>query len=92
MSQGEQWKLVIAASAERGLSRLPEKVASAVVEFMTTTLINSPKVVGHPLQRELAGLWSSRRGAYRIIYKLDLPKHAVEVVRVEHRADAYRPR
>lgn len=92
MSGSTEWKLVIAASAERGLSRLPQKIASAVVEFMITTLINSPKVVGHPLQRELADLWAARRGAYRIIYKVDESKHMVEVVRVEHRADAYRPR
>ena len=86
------WSLELAASGERTLDRLPPKVAAAAVEFMLGPLCEAPRSVGHPLRRELAGLWSARRGAYRIIYALDDARRVVEVVRVEHRADVYRPR
>ena len=86
------WKLALAASAERSPNRLPPKVAAATVEFMLGPLIEEPRRVGHPLQRELIGLWSARRGAYRILYELNEREHVVDVVRIDHRSDVYRPR
>jgi mRNA interferase RelE/StbE len=87
-----EWQLSVAASAERQLERLPEKVAVAVVEFMLGPLCENPYRVGHPLQRELAGLWSARRGAYRLIYEINEATTTVVVLRVDHRSDVYRPR
>jgi mRNA interferase RelE/StbE len=87
-----KWELVVAPSADRTLARLPEKAATAVVEFLVGPLIEAPKRMGHPLQRELAGLSSARRGPYRIVYELDEEKRQVQVLRIEHRADVYRPR
>ena len=84
--------LVVAASAERSLARLPDGVAAAVVEFMVGPLVESPQRVGHPLVRELAGLWSARRGPYGIVYQIDDERHEVTVLRIDHRADIYRPR
>lgn len=84
------WSLAVAAPAERSLARLPEGVAAAVVEFMVGPLVQAPTVVGKALQRELAGYWSARRGAYRIVYRLVTEAHLVIVVRIEHRADVYR--
>jgi mRNA interferase RelE/StbE len=86
------YELVVAASAERALCRLPEAVAAAVVEFMVGSLVEEPRRVGHPLERELAGLWSARRGAYRIVYEIDDSPAQVRVLRIDHRADIYRPR
>ena len=86
------WALVVAASEERQLGRLPAKVAPAVVEFMLRPLCENPHQLGHPLQRELAGLWSARRGAYRIVYEIDEEASEVIVLRVDHRADVYRRR
>ena len=83
---------MLAATAERSLERLPPKIAVATVEFMLGPLIEAPRQVGHPLRRELAGLWSARRGAYRIVYELDEVERVVEVVRIDHRADVYRTR
>jgi mRNA interferase RelE/StbE len=85
-----EWQLRVAASAERLLSRLPEKVAAAIVEFMLGPLLSDPHRVGKPLQRELAGYWSARRGAYRIVYSIDDDERVVRVVRIDHRADVYR--
>jgi mRNA-degrading endonuclease RelE of RelBE toxin-antitoxin system len=86
------WELSVAASADRQLGRLPEKVAAAIVEFILGPLRQNPRRVGHPLQRQLAGLWSARRGAYRIIYELDDEQRHVTVLRIDHRADVYRSR
>jgi mRNA interferase RelE/StbE len=86
------WALRVAASAERQLARLPERVAAAVVEFMVGPLSENPRRVGHPLQRELAGLWSARRGAYRVVYEIDDQATTVTILRIEHRSDVYRPR
>lgn len=86
------WALRVAASAERHLARLPERVAAAVVEFLIGPLCENPERVGRPLRRELAGLWSARRGAYRVVYEFDTESMTVTVLRIDHRADVYRPR
>jgi mRNA-degrading endonuclease RelE of RelBE toxin-antitoxin system len=86
------WTLRVAASAERQLARLPERIAAAVVEFLLGPLVENSRRVGHPLQRELAGLWSARRGAYRVVYEIDDEDRIIDVLRIEHRSDVYRPR
>jgi mRNA-degrading endonuclease RelE of RelBE toxin-antitoxin system len=86
-----RWELVVAPSAERTLARLPEKAAAAVVEFMLGPLVDAPKRVGHPLRGELKGLCAARRGPYRIVYELDGATREIRVLRIDHRADVYRP-
>ena len=87
------YDLQVAAGAARVIQqKLPEGVAAAVIEFITGSLIAAPRRVGKPLRRELAGLYSSRRGTFRVLYRIDDAEHLVTVVRVEHRGDAYRRR
>ena len=89
----EPYDLQVAAGAARMIQEgLPEGVATAVVEFLTGSLITGPRRVGKPLRRELAGLYSARRGTFRVLYRIDDVEHLVTVVRVDHRADAYRRR
>jgi len=71
---------------------LPEKAASAIVEFLLGPLTDDPVRVGHPLRRELEGLWAARRGPYRVVYEVDEDTRQIRVLRVDHRADVYRPR
>jgi mRNA-degrading endonuclease RelE of RelBE toxin-antitoxin system len=80
------------AASRRALTRLPEKAATAVVEFLYGSLAASPYRVGKPLKLGLEGLHSARRGDYRVIYRIDDQQHQVTVVAIEHRSDAYRPR
>ena len=80
------------APARRALARLPEKVATAVVEFLYGSLAASPHRAGKPLKLGLAGLHNARRGDYRVIYRIDDHHHRIDVVAIEHRSDAYRPR
>lgn len=86
------WSLQIAPSAARTLDRLPERVAGAVVEFLVGPLLESPEHVGKPMQRELTGYRSARRGAYRVVYRMIERERVVRVVRIEHRSDVYRSR
>jgi mRNA interferase RelE/StbE len=80
------------AAFRRALTRLPEKAATAVVEFLYGSLASSPYRVGKPLKLGLEGLHSARRGDYRVIYRIDDHLHWVTVVAIEHRSDVYRPR
>jgi mRNA interferase RelE/StbE len=88
----EAFAVAWTAPARRALSRMPEKAATAAVEFLYGSLSANPHRVGKPLKLALAGLHSARRGDYRIIYRIDEQKRQVEVIAIEHRSDAYRPR
>jgi mRNA interferase RelE/StbE len=80
------------AASRRALTRLPEKVATAVVEFLYGSLTSNPYRAGKPLKLGLEGLHSARRGDYRVIYRIDSHQRRVTVIAIEHRSDAYRPR
>ena len=45
---------------------------------------------GKPLQRELAGRWTARRGGYRVLYAIDEEARRVTVLAADHRRDVYR--
>jgi len=87
----ERYELVVTPPAQRALAtRLPEPVAVAVIEFLTTVLVENPQRVGKQLRNDLTGIWSARRGTYRVLYRINDDAHEVIVLRVEHRRDAYR--
>jgi len=91
----DAYALSLAPSAHRILAQgpprgLPVAVAAAVTEFLTGALLDNPHRVGKPLARELSGYHSARRGAYRVIYRIDDAERVVHVVRIDHRADVYR--
>lgn len=93
----EAYALSLASSARRVLvagppGGQPLAVAAAVTEFLTGPLLDNPQRVGKPLTRELGGYHAARRGAYRVIYRIDETKRTVHVVRIDHRADVYRVR
>lgn len=88
------YRLRVTRPAARTLAgRLPEKVAAAVHEFLTTTLLSDPHRLGKRLLLPpYEGTWSARRGAYRVLYQIDDERRVVTVTAVEHRSDAYRSR
>ena len=88
----EPYELRVTGPAQRHLGRLTEGTAAAIVEFMLGALVDNPHHVGGRLQRELAGLHSARRGAYRVIYEIDEDQHTVIVLRIDHRSRVYRSR
>ena len=93
MSGAEEYELIVTPPAARALAEgLSEAVATAVIEFLTTALVREPRRVGKALQRELSGIYSARRGTYRVLYRVNEQRREVIVLRVEHRRDVYRSR
>ena len=89
----DPYRVRITKGAARQLShRLPEAVATAVLNFITGDLLVASAGVGKPLQRELAGMHVARRGDSRVIYRSDDRERTVTVADIEHRRDIYRPR
>ena len=92
-AEKESFEPVVAGPAARIIANeLPENVAVAVIELLTGALIENPRRVGKPLRRELDGIWSARRGTFRVLYRINDTDHEVVVLRVEHRSAAYRRR
>ena len=91
MSRGANYELVLTPPAIRAIqSELPEAVAAAVIEFMTGPLVENPRRVGKMLRRELEGIWSARRGTYRVLNRINDHVNEVVVLRIDHRRDVYR--
>jgi len=89
-----RYRLQISGPAARALAgHMPEKIAAAVYEFITTTLLENPRRVGKRLiLPPFEGTWSARRGTYRVLHEIDEDHLVVTVTAIDHRADAYRSR
>lgn len=88
----EPYELVVTGPAGRAIAEtLPEAVAWAVIDLITGPLLEEPRRVGKPLRGDLEGIWSARRGTYRVLSRILEETREVVVLRVEHRSDAYRP-
>jgi mRNA-degrading endonuclease RelE of RelBE toxin-antitoxin system len=86
------FEIVLTPPARRAIAEeLPESVAAAAIDFITTVLLENPHRVGKPLRNDLAGVWSVRRGTYRVLYRIQENRREVVVLRIDHRRDAYRP-
>lgn len=88
----EPFAISWSASAQRDLTKLPEKVATAVVEFIYGGLADNPNRVGHELALELAGVHSARRGDFRVLYRIAEDQKVATIINIDHRADVYRRR
>ncbi len=79
-----------AGPAKRAVARVPEKAATAAIEFIYSALARNPYRVGRPLRLELEGLHSAHRGDFRVVYRIDESTRTVHIQAIAHRADAYR--
>lgn len=86
------YRVVLSAAAVRSLRAIPLRYAEPLVTFAFIALAENPRRRGKPLGAEFAGLWSARRGDYRVLYEVLEEVRVVDVVRISHRSDAYRPR
>jgi mRNA interferase RelE/StbE len=88
------YELVWSRTARKAIGeRLPERVAIAAVEFITTQLAGNPQRLGKPLGAELVGIHSARVARqWRVLYEIDEGRHVVIVLDIRHRAAAYRQR
>jgi mRNA interferase RelE/StbE len=86
------YEVEITPEGLRHLKHLPGKVRAAALESILGPIATNPPRLGEPLLGELEGLWSARRGDYRIIYETAEGDRVVIVHRGQHRRDAYRSR
>ncbi|HEY7051655.1 MAG TPA: type II toxin-antitoxin system RelE/ParE family toxin [Mycobacterium sp.] len=86
----EPYDCTFAPHAIRDLEKLPEVVAAACVEFIAGALRENPRRQGKPLRGQWVGLWSARRGTYRVIYRVDETRHRIQIVHIDHRTRVYR--
>jgi mRNA interferase RelE/StbE len=84
-------EVVFTATARRDLQRIPPRIVPAIIEFAFGDLAASPLRVGKPLARDLGGYYGARRGPYRLIYEVDEENLRVNILRVAHRGEVYRP-
>ena len=67
MTELGQYHLELAGEARRDLHRLPGRVATAIIEFITGALAGNPALLNKPLTNELAAHRSARpRRLYRV--------------------------
>ena len=86
------YEVEITPEGLRHLDQLPGKVRAAVIEAILGSIAENPHRAGKPLRGELEGLYSARRGEFRVIYEIDEAEKVVLVHRAQHRSRAYRTR
>ncbi len=82
------YRVVLTASAERELKKLPADVVARIVPHLES-LTSNPRPAGC---RKLQGgdrEWRVRVGDYRVVCTIDDRKSLVEVVRIRHRREVY---
>ena len=86
------FEVTFSPTTRRDMQNIPPRIVSAIVAFVYGDLAEAPRRVGKPLERELAGSFSARRGPYRLLYDILDEQARVIILRVDHRADVYRMR
>ena len=84
------WEVAFSPGVDRALQRLPHKVATAVAEFVLTTLPSAPHRLSKPLRYEFESWRVARRGDYRVTFRIDDDARVLNIGRIEHRAHVYR--
>jgi mRNA interferase RelE/StbE len=85
------YEVEITPEGLRHLDRLPPTVRAAVIETILGSIAEHPRRAGKPLRGELEGLYSARRGEFRVVYAIDEGSHVVLVHRAQHRRRATDP-
>jgi mRNA-degrading endonuclease RelE of RelBE toxin-antitoxin system len=86
------YRVEITPEGLRHLNRLPTKVRAAVLEAVFGTIAENPQRAGKALRGELEGLYSARRGDFRIVYEIDARARVVLIHRAQLRRTIYHPR
>jgi len=84
--------VTLSSAAVRSLQAVPARYAEPLVTFAFVALAQDPRRRGKPLKADFTGLWSARRGDYRVIYAIADEVRVVNVVRFAHRSQYCRSR
>ncbi len=82
------YHVVLTASAERELKRLPSQVIARIVSRLEN-LTSNPRPPGCKKLRGGDREWRIRVGDYRAVYTIEDAKSLVEVTRIRHRSEVY---
>ena len=91
LSKVTRWSVEYSSRAEKFL----EKLDSSSEQRIATTLNiiaerGFPRSYGKPLRGELAGLWSYRVRAYRVLVDIQDRRLVILAVKIAHRKEVYR--
>ena len=86
------YAVVWSSPARRSIGTLPEKTATAIIEYVYAVVAEDPHRAGHALHFELVGIRSARRGDFRVVYEIDDVTSSITIAAIGHRSDIYRPR
>jgi mRNA interferase RelE/StbE len=82
------YRVALAASAEKELHGLPNKVIARIVSRLEH-LVSAPRPPGCKKLKGGDNEWRIRVGDYRIVYAIDDTARTVDVTRIAHRRDVY---
>ena len=85
------WHVDLAPSAQRDLNQVSARVGPSLLEFIFSGIAENPQRRGKALRGEMDGVWSARRGDYRVLYRIAEASRTVQILRVAGRGVAYRP-
>jgi len=85
------WHVDLAPSAQRDLNQVSARVGPSLLEFIFSGIAENPQRRGKALRGEMDGVWSARRGDYRVLYRIDEASRTAQILRVAGRGVAYRP-
>jgi mRNA-degrading endonuclease RelE of RelBE toxin-antitoxin system len=86
------YRVEVSRPATRALGRLTPKLVDAVLRFLDGPLSENPQRSTKALGAELEGLRAGYVGiSYRVLVRIDEDARLVQVMRIAHRADVYRP-
>lgn len=88
----DRYVVSLSSAAVRSLRAMPPRMAEPLVRFTFEGLAENPRRRGKPLVGDFTGLWSARRGDYRVLYDVDDEARVAAVIRIAHRSEATRPR
>jgi mRNA interferase RelE/StbE len=91
MATAQQWRVEFGSDAARELRKLGHDAQQLVLRYLRQRIATAddPRRFGHPLTRDLKGLWRYRVGDYRIVAKIEDSRFIVLVLTVGHRREVY---
>ena len=81
--------LYLESVVQEDIPRLPKTMKKRIQRAIEERLTLDPIGLGKPLRYSLIGHRRLRVGQYRIVYRIDLQKHAVVISIIQHRKDVY---
>jgi mRNA interferase RelE/StbE len=91
MTAASLWRVEFDRVAARDLRKLGTEANRLILKYLRERIATAddPRRFGHPLTRDLKGLWRYRVGDFRIVASIEDDRFVVLVVTVGHRREVY---